>query len=102
MKHIYVFGIYFLIFCPNFCYAFDWGDFHKLSVVFGTILGFGLGFFAICLIMYYGCMRPFFDNFQEEVAQTHRTWHPWPIGSVRWQLQQLSNFFWHIFALIEN
>uniref|UniRef100_A0AC34GWE1 Uncharacterized protein n=1 Tax=Panagrolaimus sp. ES5 TaxID=591445 RepID=A0AC34GWE1_9BILA len=78
-----------LLLLPEPCNAFDWGDFHKLAVVFGTILGFGLGFGAIVVVMYFACMRPFFNNVKEEVVQTHRTWHPWPIGSVRWQLQQL-------------
>uniref|UniRef100_A0A914Y2B6 Uncharacterized protein n=1 Tax=Panagrolaimus superbus TaxID=310955 RepID=A0A914Y2B6_9BILA len=78
-----------LLLLPEPCNAFDWGDFHKLAVVFGTILGFGLGFGALVVVMYFACMRPFFNNVKEEVVQTHRTWHPWPIGSVRWQLQQL-------------
>lgn len=53
---------------PAPCSAFDWGDFHKFAVVFGTILGFGLGFGAIVLIAYAACMRPFFSSFQEEVG----------------------------------
>ncbi|KAE9550064.1 hypothetical protein FO519_006728 [Halicephalobus sp. NKZ332] len=83
------FYLFLLGLLPVPCFGFDWGDFHKVSVVIGTILGFGLGFFAICLVIYFACLRPFFDNFKEEVTETHRTWHPWPIGSVRWQIQQL-------------
>lgn len=57
-----------VILFPEACNAFDWGDFHKLAVVFGTILGFGLGFGAIVVVMYFAACRPFFGKFKEEVC----------------------------------
>ncbi|KAI6214491.1 hypothetical protein M3Y94_00274900 [Aphelenchoides besseyi] len=74
----------------NCCAAYDWGDFHKFAVIFFSFLGTFVGLGAIFTVIYFACFRSFLDRFKDEVAETHRLHHPWPIGSARWHLQRWS------------
>ncbi|KAK5972740.1 hypothetical protein GCK32_010555, partial [Trichostrongylus colubriformis] len=68
--------------------AFDWGDFHKVAVIFFSFFGPGVILGAIGLAAYFACIRSWYESFREEVRETHRSFHPWPPGSAKWQLQQ--------------
>ncbi|KAI6227331.1 hypothetical protein M3Y99_01269600 [Aphelenchoides fujianensis] len=72
----------------NHCNAYDWGDFHKFAVIFFSLLGIFVGLGAIFTVIYFACFKAFLDRFKDEVLETHRLHHPWPIGSARWHLQQ--------------
>jgi hypothetical protein len=73
--------------------AYDWGDFHKFAVIFFSFLGTFVGLGAIFTGIYFGCFRAWLDRFKEEVAETHRFYHPWPIGSARWYFQKWSKHY---------
>ncbi|VDP46240.1 unnamed protein product [Heligmosomoides polygyrus] len=71
--------------------AFDWGDFHKIAVIFFSFFGPGLILGSIAVVAYFACIRSWYESFREEVRETHRSFHPWPPGSAKWQLQQYVN-----------
>ncbi|CAD5224537.1 unnamed protein product [Bursaphelenchus xylophilus] len=73
---------------PSACVAYDWGDFHKFAVIFFSLLGTFVGLGAIFTAIYFACFKKFLEGFREEVAETHRMHHPWPLGSARWYFQQ--------------
>ncbi|CAD5218586.1 unnamed protein product [Bursaphelenchus okinawaensis] len=77
-----------LLLLPVVCSAYDWGDFHKFAVIFFSLLGTFVGLGAIFTVIYFACFKRFLEGFQEEVAETHRMHHPWPLGSARWYFQQ--------------
>uniref|UniRef100_A0A914DC26 Uncharacterized protein n=1 Tax=Acrobeloides nanus TaxID=290746 RepID=A0A914DC26_9BILA len=60
-----------------------------VSVIGVTFISFSLFFGAILLVLYVGWFKSFLDNLKEEIAQTHREYHPWPVGSARWHLQRM-------------
>ncbi|KAL6740250.1 hypothetical protein Aduo_013623 [Ancylostoma duodenale] len=71
--------------------AFDWGDFHKVAVIFFSFFGPGVILGAIAVVAYFACLRSWYESFRDEVRETHRSSHPWPPGSAKWQLQQYVN-----------
>ncbi|KAI6233736.1 hypothetical protein M3Y99_00889000 [Aphelenchoides fujianensis] len=84
--------VFLLLLQFNYCNAYDWGDFHKFAVIFFSLLGTFVGLGAIFTVIYFACFKAFLDRFKDEVLETHRLHHPWPIGSARWHLQQWSGF----------
>ncbi|VDO26901.1 unnamed protein product [Haemonchus placei] len=76
------------ILCIPLVAAFDWGDFHKVAVIFFSFFGPAVILGAIAAIAYFACVRSWYESFREEVRETHRSYHPWPPGSAKWQLQQ--------------
>nr|CDJ80841.1 unnamed protein product [Haemonchus contortus] len=81
-----------LVFTTTLCIplvaAFDWGDFHKVAVIFFSFFGPAVILGAIAAVAYFACVRSWYESFREEVRETHRSYHPWPPGSAKWQLQQ--------------
>ncbi|CAJ0602080.1 unnamed protein product [Cylicocyclus nassatus] len=71
--------------------AFDWGDFHKVAVIFFSFFGPGVILGAIAIVAYFACVRSWYESVREEIHETHRSFHPWPPGSAKWQLQQFIN-----------
>lgn len=92
VKKTFLILIILIIILPTNVNAWDWGDFHKFAVVFFTILGFGLGFGGILIVVYFGFMRNCLKKHQEDVLHTHRAFHPWPPGSVQWERQKTCKF----------
>ncbi|KAK6750081.1 hypothetical protein RB195_002209 [Necator americanus] len=74
-----------------FVLAFDWGDFHKVAVIFFSFFGPGVILGSVAVVAYFACVRSWYESFREEVRETHRSLHPWPPGSAKWQLQQFIN-----------
>ncbi|WKY05228.1 hypothetical protein Q1695_005891 [Nippostrongylus brasiliensis] len=71
--------------------AFDWGDFHKVAVIFFSFFGPGVILGAIALVAYFACIRSWYESVREDIRETHRSFHPWPPGSAKWQLQRYIN-----------
>ncbi|CAJ0922485.1 unnamed protein product, partial [Mesorhabditis belari] len=76
---------------PSTVTAFDWGDFHKVAVIFFSFLGPMLILSMIAAAAYFACIKSWYERFRDDVHETHRSYHPWPPGSAKWQLQQFIN-----------
>uniref|UniRef100_A0AC35U4X4 Uncharacterized protein n=1 Tax=Rhabditophanes sp. KR3021 TaxID=114890 RepID=A0AC35U4X4_9BILA len=90
MSQLFGFNLYFLMLMtlPVCVVAFDWGDWHKISVCLFTLLGFSLLFSCCVAIVYFGALKRCLQVHQEDVLHTHRAFHPWPPGSAQWDKQQ--------------